>query len=341
MISSIQRRDGEGSHVRSVPRSHLYVPADQPRFLRSAASVPADAVIYDLEDGVAPGRKDHAREAAVEALAERGDDGRERWVRINTGERGRADARAIVAAARPDGIWLPKASPEEARDIGALLDEADSAAALGLMIETAAAVLRLAQPLPFDARRVIRLQLGEMDLRADLGMPDLGRAGAAAPGRAGALDAGVESDLDWVRGMTVAFCVATGLEPPVGPVYADISDSEGFRASCQRLRRFGYHGRACVHPRQVEIANEVFAVTEAEMEAARALLDRFDDAVADGRGAFRDVTGAMVDAASVRTARRLAGRDRAAPARTDRGNGEDDRRAADASRPDAPDSDSA
>jgi citrate lyase beta subunit len=330
MISSMMRvaGAGEGSPVRSVPRTHLYVPADQPRFIRRSASIPADALIFDLEDGVAPQRKDHARAAALEALSERPADDREYWVRINTGERGRDDARAVVTAGHADGIWLPKAEPDDTRALAGLLDDLDAATEsdatggshaaaesdtaggspatagqggrrtptpLGLLIESAAAALRLTCPHGDAAwpRRVLRLQLGEMDLRADLRMPP----------------EGPESDVDWIRGVTVAYSAATGLQPPVGPVFADVSDSDGFRASCSRLRRLGFHGRACIHPRQVEIANEVFGVSDEELAAARSLLDRFDDAMARGHGAFRDVTGAMVDAASVRTAQRLTGRD--------------------------------
>lgn len=101
------------------PRSHLYVPADQPRFLRAAPRSGADALILDLEDAVAPVRKDEARAAAVAFADERPAEGPELWIRINEGARGRDDARALLATGRVDGLWMPKATA--GADLDALL----------------------------------------------------------------------------------------------------------------------------------------------------------------------------------------------------------------------------
>lgn len=277
------------------PRSHLYVPADQPRFLRAAPRSGADALILDLEDAVAPSRKDEARAAAV-AFAEAGVAGGPRrpelWIRINEGARGRDDARALLATGRVDGLWVPKATA--GADLDALVGlVADGSTALGLLIESATGLLSLGDTSGLPGVR--HLQLGEVDLRADLRMtPDPG------PG---------DDLLDWARGLTVAHTAARGLVSAVAPVSVHTSDPEAFRASSLRLRRLGFQGRACIHPAQVALANEVFGIDSGELADAHALLDLFDRRVGEGNGVFRDSAGAMVDAATVRRARELTGRD--------------------------------
>ncbi|WP_411112664.1 HpcH/HpaI aldolase/citrate lyase family protein [Streptomyces sp. 029-5] len=279
------------------PRSHLYVPADQPRFLRSAARTEADAVILDLEDAVAPLHKDAARAAAVGFALGRQDGGPELWVRVNGGARGLGDARALLATGRVDGLWMPKASAGAELDtlaaaVGAAVTSTGGSVALGLLVESAAGVLSLGTAARHPAVR--RIQLGEVDLRADLRMePDSARG---------------DGLLDWARGPVVAHTVAHGLECAVAPVSVHTSDSAAFRASSLRLRALGFQGRACIHPHQVTVANEVFGTDPTELADAHALLDLFERHERAGSGAFRDGRGAMVDAATVRRARDLTGR---------------------------------
>lgn len=290
------------------PRSHLYVPADQPRFLRAAPRSGADALILDLEDAVAPARKDEARAAAVAFAEERPAEGPELWVRINEGARGQGDARALLATGRVDGLWMPKATAGADLDALIALVAAASAAApsitpavapsaapavaLGLLIESATGLLSLGGT---AGRAGVRhLQLGEVDLRADLRMvPD---------------SASGDDLLDWARGLAVTHTAAHGLASAVAPVSVHTSDPGAFRASSLRLRALGFQGRACIHPAQVAVANEVFGVDPGELADAHALLDLFEHRLDEGSGAFRDSRGAMVDAATVRRARELTGR---------------------------------
>ncbi|BCB78356.1 CoA ester lyase [Phytohabitans flavus] len=271
------------------PRSHLYVPADQPRFLRSAARSSADALILDLEDAVAPANKDTARSAAADFAATRPPHASfELWVRVNEGARGRDDAATVLATGNVDGIWLPKAT------VGADLDAiaaiaAESGAALGLLVESATGLVAIAELAAHPAVRC--LQLGEVDLRADLGMPP---------------DTG-DHLLDWARGLTIAHAAAHRLEC-VAPVSTRITDPDSFAASSRHLRDLGFRSRACIHPTQVAVANEIFSVDPARLADAHALLDRFERQQATGNGAFRDTDGTMVDAATVRQARELTGR---------------------------------
>ncbi|WP_330175941.1 aldolase/citrate lyase family protein [Streptomyces sp. NBC_01498] len=274
------------------PRSHLYVPADQPRFLSAAPRSGADALILDLEDAVAPARKDAARAAAVAFAEARADGGPEVWVRINEGARGRDDARALIATGRLDGLWVPKATAGP--DLDALLTLVDDApgVGLGLLVESAPGLLSLGATAGLPGVR--HLQLGEVDLRADLRMAPDSRAG--------------DDLLDWARGLAVAHTAAHGLRSAVAPVSVHTSDPDAFRASSARLRATGFQGRACIHPAQVAVANEVFGVDPGELADAHALLDLFDRRIGEGSGVFRDARGEMVDAATVRRARELTGR---------------------------------
>ncbi len=269
-------------------RTHLYVPADQPRLMRSAVRSPADVLIFDLEDGVAPGGKDTALAAVISTAARLPRD-RPRWVRINPSAAHR-EIPAILSAIRVDGFWIPKA--ELVADIKAIADlvtQMGVSVSLGLLIESARGLTELRELSRLGG--VDALQLGEIDLRADLGMP-----------------AGFEEDLHWARALLRTHGVAAGCELTVGPVYPNVNDLAGFRTSCQHLKRLGYRGRACIHPGQVEIANEEFTVGAEDIHAAHRLLDTYEASVNAGHGVFRDPSGSMVDAATVRRARTLTDR---------------------------------
>jgi len=274
-----------------APRSYLYVPADQARLLRSAARSSADAVILDLEDGVAPRQKDAARAAALQFLSDNASS-RAVWVRINTGRRGAEDAAAVLSQGLGSGgIWVPKAEPSRALDeLVALVAEVAPQVPLGLLIESARGVVTLGQTCATPG--VDRLQLGEVDLRADLGMP-------------ASYDDGL---LDWARGLVVAHAASARLRCAVAPVSVELTDMASFRALTVRLREFGFRGRACIHPRQVDVANDIFEVRAEDLAAAHALLDLFEAQLDRGHGAFRDSEGAMADAATVRRAREITGR---------------------------------
>ncbi len=277
--------------MQGLPRSYLYVPADRPRFMDRAFDVGADAVIFDLEDAVAASRKDAAREAALSALPHR-PAGIEVWVRLNSGRRGLEDAAAVLSCGGGDGVWMPKAqSGRHFDELTAAITRMAPATVLGLLVESACGVLELGAMTGHGA--VGRLQIGEVDLRADLAMPDVG------------------DDFDrlaMARSWLVMHAAAARLPSPVAPVSVDVSDLQEFRRTSQRLKEMGFGGRACIHPSQVMVANEIFGVASEEVAAAHALLDDFDRRAEEGVGAFRAADGAMVDEATVRRARMLTGR---------------------------------
>jgi citrate lyase subunit beta/citryl-CoA lyase len=269
------------------------VPGDAPDKLAKALDRGADALIVDLEDAVRPERKDAARAAVADWL--RGvPPGARVWVRINPGPAGHADARAVVGPGLR-GVCVAKAG--SAAELATLSDVLAAAeAAVGLptgtgevapLLETAAAVLAAAEIA--RAPRVTRLQLGEADLCAELGIE---------PGP----DA---RELLWIRSQAVLASAAAGIGPPVGPVWTDVADLDGLRACTVALRRLGFRGRACIHPAQLAVVHEVFTPGAAEVAAARDVLARFEEAAARGLGVCVDARGRLVDEAVVRSARRV------------------------------------
>jgi len=256
----------------------------------------ADAVIVDLEDAVAPSKKGLARRIVADWLAGLG--GAEQlpaqvWVRVNPGPLLADDVAAIVSSPII-GVYLAKA---EAGAPMAAIDEAlsrgEQAAGLNAgsvqvcpLLESARAVVQIAQVAA--APRVVRLGVGEVDLAAELG-----------------IEAGPDgTELDYIRSQVIVHSAAAGLAAPVGPVWTDIPDAVGLRRSSERLRRMGFGGRACIHPAQVAVVNEVFSPGPDEIAAARQLVDLFEAAIAAGDGVVTDALGRMLDEAVVRAARR-------------------------------------
>jgi len=273
-------------------RSLLYVPVSSERFLAKAHERGADALILDLEDAVAPARKDAARERLGGAVAMTQRGGGRIFVRINSEpHRIRLDAEAACRAGA-DGLLVPKA--RDAGAIAALVDfltgieRAIDRAPISLvpMIEDPGAVLD-ARTIATASPRVFALMTGGEDLATTLGAeptPEVLRFPKLLVHLA-AKAAGVRS---------------FGLLRTV----ADYNDLEGIEKSAHEARRFGFDGASCVHPAVVPILNRAFSPTEAELDHARALIAASDRARAAGVGAF-EFEGRMVDEPVVRRARAL------------------------------------
>ena len=279
-----------------IPRSYLYVPGDAPDKLAKALTRGADALIVDLEDAVAPAAKDSARAAVRAWLAGRppAGEGPEIWVRVNPGVPGHEDVRAVVCPALTGVMAAKTESAAELAELDAVLADAESAAGMRHravrvvpLLESGAAVLRAEE----IARgpRVERLQVGEADLAADLGVtvgPD-------------------EREMDHVRSHVVLVSAAVRIGPPVAPVSTNFRDLDALRDSTRALARRGFVARACIHPAQLAVVNEVFTPSREEADAARDLVARFEDAITAGSGVAVSATGRMVDEAVVRQARRV------------------------------------
>ncbi len=280
----------------SVARSHLYVPGDKPEVLAKALGRGADALIVDLEDAVAPASKDAARTVVANWLAglpAAAENPVQVWIRINSGDMGHTDVRAVLSPAVTGVVAAKTESADELVALHAVLTAMEDklelpAGTIGVvpLLESANAVLNALSIA--KAPRVQRLQVGEADLRADIGV-ELG-----ADGR----------ELLYVRSQVVLISAAAGIDPPVGPVDTNFRDTEALAESTRAVKRMGYVGRACIHPAQAAIVNEVFTPTADEVAAAKDLIARFDAAMAAGDGVCLDAQGRMVDEAVVRQARR-------------------------------------
>lgn len=239
-------------------RSVLYMPGSNARALEKARELPADCLILDLEDAVAPEAKTSAREQVAAAVKAGGYGEREVVVRVNTlgTEWARADLRAM-AAAGADAILLPKV--EHRDSIAAATKELVAAGAspslpLWIMAETPRGILDLdhiidAQP------RLAAVVMGTSDLAKELRVSPHGS-------RRGLIN-------------SLSHCVlasrAHGLDIIDG-VHLALDDADGFRAACEQGRELGFDGKSLIHPRQIEVANECFGISEAEAEAAREIL---------------------------------------------------------------------
>ena len=275
-------------------RSVLYMPAANERALEKAQTIPSDALIFDLEDAVAPEAKEQARVNAVAAARSGAYGRREITIRCNGLETawGTADI-AAAATSTAAAVVIPKVSSVAALDaVSHALDAAGAPAEMRIwaMVETPTAI--------FDVRaiaahpRVNVLVMGTNDLAKEL------RA-AQVPGRAPLL-AHLATALLGAREAGVSI---------LDGVFNDMKDLDGFRAECIVGAQMGFDGKTLIHPSQVEPCNDVWAPTEAEIVHARRVIAAFDEAVAGGRGVVT-VEGRMIENLHVDNARRiLAGAD--------------------------------
>lgn len=271
-------------------RSVLYMPGANPRALDKARGLPADCLILDLEDSVAPDQKAAAREQVVAALAEGGYGYRERVVRINAldGPWGRDDLQALAAApVAPDAILAPKLDcRDDVLAVVTAMEEAGCGALpLWLMVETPACILNIAEVAAAHPS-VTALVLGTSDLAKDTRVRH-------TPDRAGFLTA---------LNLSVYAARANGLDVIDG-VQLDLEDDAALLASCEQGRDLGFDGKSLIHPRQLEAANRVFAPDAAELAAAREIIAAFAEAQAAGKGVVV-VRGRLVEALHVEEAQR-------------------------------------
>lgn len=280
--------------LRTTTRSYLYTPADNDRRLAGAFTHAPDAVIADLEDSVALSAKGQAR-VNVRDWIQRGQAGDgERWVRVNAHVVGLDDIAAVFTPG-VFGFCLPKvSSASELVRVDELLDSLEArfhlpSQSIWLMplIESAAALVALDEIA--RAPRVLKLQLGELDLAADLGIqPDIN-----------------ETELSPLRMQVVVSSVAAGIVAPVGAVSSNFTDDEAFRVTTERLKRSGFVGRAAIHPNQLPSIHRTFAATAEEVAIARSRIQLYESSLAAGTGAVRSSDGHMIDEAVVRSSRRI------------------------------------
>lgn len=273
-------------------RSALYMPGSNARALEKARSLPADVLLLDLEDAVAPGEKTAARDLLMAELGRGGFGPRERVVRVNGldtpwGAEDVAAVAALPAGAAPDAVLIPKVeSAAMLADIAGRLGNGATEIALWAMMETPRGILNAAD-IAAGHRRLGCLVMGTNDLVKDM------RA-AHVPGRAHLLAA---------LGQCVLAARAHGLAVLDG-VYNAFRDEEGLRAECRQGREMGMDGKTLIHPLQLGPTNEVFAPSPDDVALAERQLAAFAEAEAAGKG-VAVVDGRIVENLHVENARRL------------------------------------
>ncbi|SDH11472.1 HpcH/HpaI aldolase/citrate lyase family protein [Alloyangia pacifica] len=261
-------------------RSVLYIPGSKERALDKARGLPVDAIIFDLEDAVAPAEKPAARETLAAALGVGGYGNRTRIVRINglDTEWGEADARAADAM-DCDAVLLPKV--EDPAQLDALAKLTDKP--LWAMMETPKGMLN-AQAIGAHPR-LAGMVMGTNDLAKELN----------SRFRADRLPMLTSLQLCLLAAKASGCVIVDG-------VYNAFKDDEGLRAECDQGRDMGFDGKTLIHPAQVETANGAFAPTEGEIELARRQITAYEEAEAAGQG-VAVVDGKIVENLHVFTAK--------------------------------------
>lgn len=279
-------------------RALLYVPGDDSHKIQKAAGLDVDAVILDMEDGVAQNKKDAAREMIAGALREIDFGRSEKFVRINPIESGEGekDLRKVISG-RPDGIVLPKIS-----NTGPLLladkiisEEEhhqkwkENGISILAIIETARAFLNLKEICECTPR-LDGLIFGGEDLAADIGATRTREA----------------IELLFARSLLVIHASAYGLQA-IDMVTVDFNDETIIRQEAEFGAQLGYSGKQIIHPSQVEPVQKAFSPSEKELQHARQLIEAFEEYQKIGKGAFA-FEGMMVDMPVIRRARNLVER---------------------------------
>ncbi|QND74096.1 HpcH/HpaI aldolase/citrate lyase family protein [Tardiphaga robiniae] len=265
-------------------RSHLFMPGSNPRALEKASTVPADGIILDLEDAVAPDAKGTARDAIAQTLNAGAFGKREVIIRINALDSPWwIDDVTMAGKAKPDGILVPKISSVE--DLSAVADRlsdigADMSIKVWAMIETSRAILHaeeLAAASRDSENRLAGFVFGPNDIARETRIRMM-------PGRAAMLP-------------MITHCVLAtrlhGLEILDGP-YSNFSDTEGFIAEAEQGRDIGFDGKTLIHPSQIEACNKVFTPPDDEVAQARRIIAAFEQPENAKRGAIQ-LDGKMVE----------------------------------------------
>jgi citrate lyase subunit beta/citryl-CoA lyase len=271
-------------------RSLLYMPGSNSRALEKARGLPADGLIFDLEDAVAPDAKESARAIVAAALADDGYARRELVLRVNALDTPWGHADLAAAAAMPiDAVLLPKVeSADRVRLTVSLLDTlgASERIAVWCMLETPLGILN-AREIAAASPRLAGLVLGTSDLTKDLH----------------ALSTLDRLPLLTSLGFAILAARAQGLAILDG-VHLDLSDDEGFVASCRQGRELGFDGKTLIHPKQIAPANAAFAPSTEEVAWSRRIIAAHAEAAAAGKGVVL-VDGRLIETLHVENARRL------------------------------------
>jgi citrate lyase subunit beta/citryl-CoA lyase len=271
-------------------RSVLYMPGANERALEKAKGLAADAIIFDLEDAVAPDAKAEARDRVAAAVASGEYGRRELTIRVNgIDTEWHADDLRAAAEAGPAAVVVPKVS--SVADVAAVEKGLDAAGApdhttIWAMVETPAAMLH-AEEIAAASDRLSVLVMGTNDLAKELHAEHV-------PGRQPLLTG---------LGLCLLAARETG-KVILDGVFNDLQDPDGFEAECLQGRQLGFDGKTLIHPSQIEPANRVWAPAPQAVNDARELIATFEAGIAEGKGVVTH-NGRMIENMHVDNARRL------------------------------------
>jgi citrate lyase subunit beta/citryl-CoA lyase len=295
--------------MRRRRRSLHFVPGGVERMIAKALTLPADGLIFDLEDAVPPERKAATRPVVRQWLEKLDFGGRERWVRMNPlgSAFGRADLEETIGG-RPDGYVVPKPRMAgDVREVAQALDRLEHRHGIPpgttrlvlIATETPEGLLNI-RDIAAASPRTVAISWGVEDLGAAMG---LGRVRD---------EAGRYLDIPrYARVMCAVAAAAAGVEA-VDTVYTDIGDLEGLRRECEDAVQMGFTGKISIHPDQIPVINAAFTPAPAVVEEARALVAAFEEHRRRGIYAFT-FRGQMVDAPHLARARNILDRAGEAP----------------------------
>ena len=272
-------------HKTVLLRSWMFVPGDRQKMIDKAVALPVDAILLDIEDGVAPAAKETARKQIAESLDRIAVQKKEnpsyrtpaRYVRINAvgHERMNADVEYVIRPAL-EGLAVPKVeTPDQVNVVGKILDEREPK--MGMVRGSVRLLLALESPrglfnayaIATSSPRVIGLMFGAEDFSRELSLP-LRREGEAV-------------DLIYARSAMVTAAAAAHVQAVDG-VWPNFQDIEGLKKFALQSRRLGFSGMSLIHPAQIDEVNAAFTPTSEEVDYCRRVVQAFDDARARGEG---------------------------------------------------------
>ena len=300
-----------------IHRSELAVPGSNPHMMEKAAASNADAVFLDLEDAVAPDDKAQARKNVIEALNELDWSGKCISIRIN-GLDTHYCYRDIVdvveqAGSKLDSILVPKVGvPSELDYVALMLSQIEAAKgyepiSLTALIETALGMANVESIAQSNPERLEALHFGVADYAASTQARTTNMGGAnpsytllTHPDAEGKREHHWGDQWHFAMSRMVVACRAYGLRPIDGP-FGDFEDKEGFLSAAHSDAALGFEGKWAIHPSQIELANEVFSPSTADVDRSKQILEAMKVAASEGKGAV-SLNGKMIDAASIRQA---------------------------------------
>ena len=278
-------------------RSWMFVPGHRQRMIDKAFGLNTDAIMLDIEDGVAPNEKDTARKNIAESLGREKTPGSPaRYVRMNAIGHARMDA-DLAAVLRPglEGLVCPKVdTPDEVRKVDEILNEREpklkmerGSIKLLIAVESPRGLIN-APAIAAASPRIVGLMFGAEDFGREIGLPTVREAEAR--------------DLVYARSAMVVAAAAAHVQGVDG-VWVDLNDSQGLLGFAKQSRRLGFSGMSLIHPSQIDAINTVFSPTPEEIDYSQQVLQAFEAAQARGDGSIA-FGGQLIDRPIVERARR-------------------------------------